>query len=199
MSRTKLLMTAASLILLVTYVVPVWSIALDAPQYPEGLGLEIWLHTIDGANPHDLNKINNLNHYIGMKTIEPDAIAELVYMPWIVAFMIVLGLAAAWRDDPRLVRAWVVLFLLIAVAGLVDFWWWTYDYGHNLDTENAIIKVPGMTYQPPLIGSKQLLNFRAVSLPHIGGIVIGVSILLGMAAAWLHRKRGAAVKTEALQ
>ena len=42
-----------------------------------------------------------------------------------------------------------------------DFWRWEYDYGHDLDFEHAIIKVPGMTYQPPLIGPKQLLNFTA--------------------------------------
>ncbi|MCU0650108.1 MAG: hypothetical protein MUF00_19120, partial [Gemmatimonadaceae bacterium] len=48
-------------------------------------------------------------------------------------------------------------------------WYWQYDYGHNLDVENAPIKVPGMTYQPPLFGTKKLLNFTATSWPAIGG------------------------------
>jgi hypothetical protein len=67
----------------------------------------------------------------------------------------------------------------------VDFWRWEYDYGHNLDFEHAIIKVPGMTYQPPLIGSKQLLNFTASSWPSLGGIAVGMAFLLGAVALWL--------------
>ena len=71
---------------------------------------------------------------------------------------------------------------LTAAIGLADFYKWEYDYGHDLDTENAIIKIPGMNYQPPRIGSKQLLNFRATSLPAAGGIALVVSLALGVAA-----------------
>ena len=38
-----------------------------------------------------------------------------------------------------------------------------------------------MTYQPPLIGSKQLLNFTAESWPAAGAI-LGVAFALGIAA-----------------
>ena len=37
--------------------------------------LRIWAHTVSGAGPNDLQNINGLNHYIGMKTIEPDALS----------------------------------------------------------------------------------------------------------------------------
>jgi copper chaperone NosL len=70
------------------------------------------------------------------------------------------------------------VFLIGAVAGLVDFWLWSYDYGHNLDP-TAAIKVPGMSYQPPLIGSKQLLNFVATSWPALGGLAAMVSVGIG--------------------
>ena len=69
---------AASLILVSTYFLPLWKISLDAPQYPEGIGMYIWLDSITGVNPHDLANINGLNHYIGMKKIEPES-----YIPWI--------------------------------------------------------------------------------------------------------------------
>ena len=42
----------------------------------------------------------------------------------------------------------IVNLLLVAVAGLADFWRWEYNYGHELNPEAAII-VPGMSYQPP--------------------------------------------------
>ena len=77
----------------------------------------------------------------------------------------------------------LLLLALGAVAGLVDFWRWGYDYGHELD-EHAAIKVPGMSYQPPVIGTKQLLNFQASSWPELGGWIalavcaVGVWVLL---------------------
>ncbi len=77
---------------------------------------------------------------------------------------------------------WLVSFGVLGVIGLWDFWHWERDYGHNLDFQHAIIKVPGMTYQPPLIGSKQLLNFTATSWPATGSILLGVAFGLGLAA-----------------
>jgi len=65
---------------------------------------------------------------------------------------------------------------------------WEYDYGHQLSPD-APIKVPGMSYQPPLIGSKQLLNINAVSLPSIGTFVILISILLNVMALYLEKRK----------
>ncbi len=48
-------------------------------------------------------------------------------------------------------------FFVLAAVGLYDFYMWEYDYGHNLNP-HAAIKIPGMAYQPPLIGSKMLLT-----------------------------------------
>jgi nitrous oxidase accessory protein len=181
----RMLVASAALLLSVMYVAPVWSIRLIAPQYPEGLGLLIRLSTITGVKENDLRSINSLNHYIGMKPIEPSAIPELRYMPWIVAALIGLGLLAAVVGRRRLLVAWVVAFAATGAAGMYDFWRWGYDYGHNLDAEQAVIVVPGMTYQPPLIGTKQLLNFHATSLPHVGAVAAGVSMLLGVIALWV--------------
>lgn len=181
---------AASLLLLGVFVLPLWTVRLVAPQYPEGLGMNIRINTVEGATEYDLNNINNLNHYIGMKRIEPEAIPELRIMPWIVAGIILTGLATAALGRRRLIYAWTAAFLVIAAAGLVDFWKWEYDYGHNLDAETAVIKIPGMSYQPPLIGSKQLLNFTATSLPASGGLLAGLALLLALSAAflvWRHR------------
>ena len=187
----RVLVAVASLLLGVMYFAPVWSIRLIAPQYPEGLGLLIRLNTITGVKEHDLNSINSLNHYIGMRPIEPSAIPELTFMPWIVAALIGVGLLAAVVGRRRLLVAWVAAFAAICVAGMYDFWRWGYDYGHNLDTEQAIIEVPGMSYQPPLIGTKQLLNFRATSLPASGGLAAGAAFALAAAAVLLTWRRGA--------
>ena len=192
MSKTpRILILLASVLMMGVYVFPLWNVRLTAPQYPEGLGMHIRINTVEGATENDLTNINNLNHYIGMKRIEPDAIPELRIMPWIVAAIIASGLATAALARRRVVYAWAAGFLAIALIGLIDFWKWEYDYGHNLDNEHAILKIPGMTYQPPLIGAKQLLNFRAVSLPSTGGILAGMAMALAVAAVvlvWRERK-----------
>lgn len=181
-SRARLLFALASLFALLAFVLPLWNVYLQAPQYPEGLGMRIWISTVTGMTPNDLNSINNLNHYIGMKRIVPEAIPELKLMPYALGVLVALGLATAWRASRRLARVWIAAFLVLAIAGLADFWKWEYEYGHDLDMENAIIKVPGMNYQPPLIGTKQLLNFSATSLPGSGAIALGVSLALGVFA-----------------
>ncbi len=185
----RIVLVIASLLLSLTYFFPLWQISLEAPQYPEGLGLEIWINQMQGQNPGDLQKINNLNHYIGMKTIRPESIRELVVMPWVMRAIMLFGLIAAALGRRRMLLAWLVLFALVAAAGLVDFYLWGYDYGHNLDMENAIIKVPGMTYQPPLIGSKQLLNFTAHSWPGIAGWVAVGSYLVTLGVYIVDRRR----------
>ena len=182
---SRLLTAAAALLLLGLFVWPAWRISLQAPQYPEGIGMHIYVNTIEGATEFDLQKINSLNHYIGMRPIVPESIPELRYMPWIVAALVLGGLAVAALGRRTALHAWLVAFALLGLAGLGDFYRWSYDYGHNLDAETAIITVPGMTYQPPLIGEKQLLNFRAASWPATGGILAGVAFALGAAAAVL--------------
>lgn len=185
---SRIIVALVALALACTYFLPLWTISLDAPQYPEGLGIEIWINQIRGQHPNDLNKINNLNHYIGMKKIDPSSIPELRVMPWIMRLLMLLGLTTAILGRRNFLSVWLMLFLLVAVAGLVDYYLWGYDYGHNLDLEHAIIKVPGMSYQPPLIGSKNLLNFTATSLPGFGGWIAISSFLLGL-VVWLQEYR----------
>jgi len=189
--RARILLAFAAVLIGAAYVFPLWNVYLQAPQYPEGLGMRIRANTITGLQPHDLDNINNLNHYIGMKRIVPQSIPELRLMPIILGALIAFGLAAALTGRRLVARLWVASFLVLAAAGLADFWRWEYDYGHDLDMENAIIKVPGMNYQPPLIGSKQLLNFRATSLPGTGGIVLLTSLALGITALLLDGRREA--------
>lgn len=178
--RSRVIILVATLLLATAYVLPLWRIALDAPQYPEGLGLRIWINQITGVKPNDLNSINNLNHYIGMHRIEPDAIPELRLMPWFIGAMIALGVITALVGRRWLLTAWAAVLTVGAAIGIGDFWKWGYDYGHNLDP-TAAIKIPGMSYQPPLIGTKQLLNFHAASWPDIAGwlAILAVGLVVG--------------------
>jgi hypothetical protein len=184
MTKTsRIAVAVAALALTILFVAPMWRVDLKAPQYPEGLGLRIWINQIQGATPNGLNSINGLNHYIGMKPIEPGQIPEQRFMPYIVIGLIVAGLVVAAVGRRRLLYAYVGVFLAVAIAGLYDFWRWEYDYGHDLDP-TAAIRIPGMSYQPPLIGGKQLLNFHASSWPDSAGwtaiVAVGVIVLVAL-------------------
>lgn len=171
---SRIIVAVLSLTLIIAYFVPIWYIDLEAPQYPEGLGLKIWLSKMSG----DLNTINNLNHYIGMKTIHPESIPELKIMPYLLGILIAFGIAVAIAGKKWLFTVYMAVFLALGITGGVDFYLWGYDYGHDLDP-HAAIKVPGMSYQPPVLGSKKLLNFTAHSYPDTGGmIIIGCGLIL---------------------
>lgn len=184
---SKKILLFASLILVLTYFFPLWNINLEAPQYPEGIGLRIWLDQITGLKENDLQNINGLNHYIGMAKINPDDIPELKIMPYAIGLMILFGLFNAIKGNQKSVIIWLIFFIILGVIGLYDFYTWEYNYGHNLDP-TAPIKVPGMTYQPPLLGSKQLLNITAISVPAISAYIIFTSILVTVVALVINFK-----------
>jgi len=164
----------SALSLLILLVVPIWRIDLQAPQYPEGLYLQIFDDRFEG----DVDKINGLNHYIGMAHIKNEMFNEFIILPKIIVVLAVLGLVAAVWGKRILLFLGLVTLSLFGAWALWRMWDWGYEYGHNLDPR-AAIKVEGMVYQPPLIGHKQLLNFDAWSSPDIGGwILFGVMGLL---------------------
>ncbi len=193
LSKSSLFLLLVTTILLgISIFVPIWRIDLDAPQYPEGLRLLIYANKLGG----NVDIINGLNHYIGMKTLHTEDFIEFKILPFLIGAFSVLSLLALLIGKKRFFYGIFVLFILFGIVAMVDFWRWEYNYGHNLDPNAAII-VPGMAYQPPLIGFKQLLNFGAFSVPAIGGwlfVASGVLMLfVFLAESKLFRKKNLGV------
>ncbi|MCU0359188.1 MAG: nitrous oxide reductase accessory protein NosL [Bacteroidia bacterium] len=173
---SRLLLFLSAALLVISLFLPIWRIDLDAPQYPEGLNLLIYADKLGG----NVEIINGLNHYIGMKTLHTDDFIEFKVLPYCILFFAAFSLLSMALGTKRILYVLLSLFILFGVVSMIDFWRWEYNYGHNLDPNAAII-VPGMAYQPPLIGFKQLLNFGAYSIPDKGGwlfILSGVCMLL---------------------
>ena len=180
METTKLALVSKILLFIIaglfigSLFVPMWQIDLDAPQYPEGLVLKLHANKIGG----DVEIINGLNHYIGMATLHTENFIEFKILPYIIGAFALISIALIFINNRKFVLAFFGTFILFVILAGVDFYRWNYEYGHNLDP-NAAIKVPGMAYQPPLIGYKQLLNFGAYSIPDIGGwMLTGAGVLL---------------------
>jgi len=173
---SKMLLLAAAALFFCSLLFPMWQIDLEAPQYPEGLVLKLHAHKIGG----DVEIINGLNHYIGMKTLHTENFVEFKILPYVISAFGALSLIMIFLSNKKSVAALFALFLLFGILAGVDFYRWNYNYGHDLDP-SAAIQVPGMAYQPPLIGYKQLLNFGAYSMPDTGGwmlIVAGLLLLI---------------------
>lgn len=182
-TASRAVIAFASLCIITAYFVPVWRIDLFAPQYPEGLVMKIWLTKLTG----DVDIINGLNHYIGMKKISAEMFPEFTYLVYIVAAFILYGLAITISGSKKLLLSYLIVSAIGGALALYDFYQWGYDYGHNLNPE-APIKVPGLIYQPPIIGHKQLLNFDAYSMPDIGGYVIVGAVFIS-AVVWVIESR----------
>jgi copper chaperone NosL len=166
---------------------PIWRIELHAPQYPEGLTLLIYADKLAG----NVDIINGLNHYIGMRTLHENDFVEFRILPGIIVFFSVLFMIVSIAAKRKWMNILLVLFVVFGIVAMADFWRWEYEYGHNLDPNAAII-VPGMAYQPPLIGFKQLLNFGAYSIPDTGGwifIAVGASLLFSVVYETLKWKK----------
>lgn len=184
-------MILAALLPMLLFIFPLWKISLEAPQYPTPLGMYIYINDFADANPHDIKNINLMNHYVGMKYI-PDAIPEFKIFPIGIALTTLIGLVIAFWARYRWYLYWFIMMVLVSAAGLVDFYQWEYDYGHDLDPK-AIMKFTNpdgsvMGFQPPFFGSKDILNFTAHSYPQLGAYCLAGGIALGLAAFLVARK-----------
>ena len=166
---SRIVIAVASLLIVGVFFLPAWRIDLFAPQYPEGLMMNIWINRLSG----DVDIINGLNHYIGMKPFGDDSFPEFRYLYLIVIFFILFGLLIAITGRSRLLLYFMVVSVIGGCLAMYDFYQWGYEYGHDLNPK-AAIQVPGLSYQPPVFGHKRLLNFDAYSFPDMGGwLVIG--------------------------
>ncbi len=172
----RVLLGVCGLMLIAVLFVPMWRIDLDAPQYPEGLQMLIFSNKLGG----NVDIINGLNHYIGMKTLHTEDFIEFTILPYLIIFFALFFIITAIVRKRKWMITLLFSFIIFGILAMIDFWKWEYNYGHNLNPEAAII-VPGMAYQPPLIGFKQLLNFGAYSVPDMGGwifIAAGAILLI---------------------
>jgi len=182
-SERRLILLAALVLLPVFFlpVLPIWEMHLRAPQYPEGLKLTIYSNTIRG----DLDKVNSLNHYVGMHAITPEDFAEFRYLPQLLTGFGFLALLAGLLNRRWIAALGWLLFTGFAVYMFRDYVLWLYRYGHELDPRAAITM---KSFMPPVIGYSKMANFHVLSLPGPGTVVLGIAWLLGPLALWMERR-----------
>lgn len=184
-------MAIGSLLLLGLFVFPLWNITLEAPQYPTPLGMDIYINKFADTNEFDIKNINLMNHYVGMKYI-PKTIPEFTIFPIVIAIMVGLGVLIGFKANYKWYLVWFIVMSGLGIAGMYDFYLWEYDYGHNLDPK-AIMKFTNpdgsiMGFQPPLLGTKDILNFTAHSYPRLGAYGMFIGMLMTLVAYFIGKK-----------
>lgn len=185
-------MIVGSLLLLGLFKFPLWNIMLGAPQYPDPLGMNIFIQGIEGNEEFDIQNIDGLNHYIGMKTIpKVEEMWEFDVFPKVIAFMVALGvligvLGFFGKVSYKWFLGWFILMSVLGALGMYDFNLWLIDYGTDLDPKAimAYTQPDGtpMSYKPPLIGYQKMLNFDVDSWPATGAYMIFIGMLLTLVA-----------------
>ena len=200
--RARLLILLATLLLAVTYVFPLWNLTMFAPQYPDGLRLDIYSYTLAGGNGgQDVKEINVLNHYIGMHDLAKESFAEFQWMPFVIGAIGLLLLRVIVHGTVAALLDVTVLFLYFGAFSAWSFGYKLYRYGHDLAPDAAIKVTP---FMPPVFGYRQIANFEVYSYPRVGTYVMVAAIALLVATlvrVWWRARRtggrpaGAAVAT----
>lgn len=174
--RARVLVVVAALLLTSVYFAPLWNLTMFAPQYPDGLRLDIWSYALVGGNGgQDLREINVLNHYIGMRDLVAEDFTEFHWIPFVVGGLALLALRAAVHGRMRDLVDVVVLMGYFSAFSLWSFVHRLWEYGHNLSPE-APVQVPG--FMPPLFGYQQIANFEVYSYPKGASYGMAAALLL---------------------
>lgn len=180
--RLAALLAAAALV--GTLFLPLWWIHLSSGQYPEGLDLFIYARDVKG----NLQSINTLNHYIGMKPVEPGAFSEFTWLTPVLGAFAGLALVASIAGRREVAFLTWMAFIGFEVYMLARMHHWLWVWGHELDPRAPFRVEP---FMPPLLGFRQIANFGVVSLPGAGGLLMITSSILGPLALWLDWRQSA--------
>ncbi|KAB2963085.1 MAG: hypothetical protein F9K18_09025 [Thermoanaerobaculia bacterium] len=194
--RSRLVLALLVAPLLLAFTAPLWRISMTAPQYPNGLSLDIYAHKVEGGREGlDIQEINTLNHYIGMAPIDRAALSDLDWIPFALGVLVILTLRVAAIGNIRSLIDLAVITFYFSLFSLGRFVYRLYVLGHNLDPKAPVEVAP---FMPAVFGTKQIANFTVTSLPRLATVYMGV-FALGVAAVtvWhLWRGRRDALRAE---
>lgn len=176
----RVMLLGAVVLLVATYFFPLWNLTMFAPQYPEGLRLDIYSYTLVGGNHgQDVKEINVLNHYIGMQDLVNESFTEFQWMPFVIGALGLLVLRAAVHGTVAALVDVTMLFVYFGAFSLWSFGYKLYRYGHDLSPE-AAVQVP--PFMPPMFGGRQIANFEVYSYPRAATYAMAGVIALLLAA-----------------
>lgn len=175
-----LLLTSGTL-LVVSMFLPYWSMQLEAPQYPDGLRVDVYVNHLEG----DVAEIDELNHYLGLPPLEEGGQLERgLAVPGILSIAVLtLATYLLHNRGASLLTLPIVAYPLVFLA---DLWYILYSYGHSIDPTSALGNVVE-PFTPPLFGRGVIGQFASVAVAGWGFYLAVLAALLALAGLWAHR------------
>lgn len=191
----QLFFLIAAVLLLVSINQPYWGLVLQAPQYPGGLQMRVFVNNMTGdADPRldEVREIDGLNHYIGMRSLYDAAKFERsIAIPAVIIMVGLLVVAVFWQ------RRWTWLLSIPALTFpfvfLADLAFWMTNYGQNLDPY-APLSSAIQPFTPPILGEGVIGQFSTIANVDIGWYIIftgTVLIAAGLALKLIDKLRAA--------
>lgn len=178
----SIIMILAAFILFISIFFPYWKLTLFAPQYPDGLEAEMYVNRLSG----DIQEIDGLNHYIGMKPMGEAAVLERTLSVFMIVGVVLLIIGTLFVHSP-LALFLCIPAILYPIFFLGDLYFWMRTFGMNLDS-NAPLSNAIEPFVPPLLGEGKIAQFLTVATWEIGlfmSIAASILIIIGL---YYHRK-----------
>jgi copper chaperone NosL len=179
---SSVMIVISALLIFSSLYFPWWKMEFFAPQYPEGLNIIVYPDKLEGQ----IDNINALNHYIGMKNFSEANFPELQYLTYLIVGLAVLVLAAAIIRKKAYLYSVIGLFAVGGVLGVWDLRRWLRDFGTNLDPKAPIAMDP---FVPPILGENIVANFTTYSLLQPGSYIVVLAFLFVLIPLWKDRRR----------
>lgn len=171
----------AGVLLVVSIFFPWWGMRFWAPQYPEGLDIIVYPFKMEG----EIDIINSLNHYIGMKPFSEADFPELNYLPYIIGIAAILTVVVGILRNMKVLYVWIGVLVIGGILGIYDIHRWLTAFGTEL-SPNAPIKLD--PFVPPIIGKNTIANFVTDSYFTYGSFILAIAFLLLLFPIWRERK-----------
>lgn len=178
----NVLLGIAAVLLLASMFLPYWKMTLKAPQYPGGLSVQVYINGMTG----DVNEIDGLNHYIGMRPLGEAAELERAVSLVAVGILVLLVLAAIFVHSP-----WALLLAFPAILWpfifIGDMYYWMRHFGLNLDPK-APLSSSIKPFVPPILGSGMVGQFETIASFQIGLWMAFLAVILVLAGLFYQRR-----------
>lgn len=180
--KPTIIIAAAAFILLISIFLPYWKLTLMAPQYPSGLKMETYVNRVTG----DVDEIDGLNHYIGMRSLKEAAELERSLSIIMILALVLLVAGSIYTHSPFALIL-TIPAILYPVVFLADLYFWMHNFGMNLNP-HAPLSNAVKPFVPPLIGEGLVGQFKTIASWEIGLFLSFASSILIIIGLYYHRK-----------